>query len=78
MKIGIDAREIQDGVVTGIGRSLANFVRYFAKSNTRHELALFSERAMRCDLPDTVKKVIIPSCPTIIWDHWKLPKALLS
>lgn len=78
MKIGIDAREIQDGVVTGIGRSLANFVRYFAKSNTGHELVLFSERAMRCDLPDTVIKVIIPSCPTIIWDQWKLPKALLS
>ncbi len=76
MKIGIDAREIQDGVVTGIGRSLANVVRYFAQSNTGHGLVLFSERAIQCDLPDAVKKVIIPSCPTIIWDQWKLPHAL--
>jgi len=76
MKIGIDAREIQDGVVTGIGRSLANFVRYFAKSDTGHQLVLFSERTIQCDVPDTVKKVIIPSCPTIIWDQWKLPHAL--
>jgi hypothetical protein len=47
MLIGIDAREIQDGVVTGIGRSLANFIRYFAGSDTRHELVLFSERTIQ-------------------------------
>jgi hypothetical protein len=64
MKIGIDAREIQDGVVTGIGRSLANFIRYFARSDTGHELVLFSERGFQCDVPETVTRVIIPSCPT--------------
>jgi glycosyltransferase involved in cell wall biosynthesis len=76
MKIGIDAREIQDGVVTGIGRSLANFIRYFARSDTGHELVLFSERGFQCDVPETVTRVIIPLCPTIIWDQWKLPHAL--
>lgn len=30
MRFGVDAREIQDGIVTGIGRSLANFISYFA------------------------------------------------
>jgi len=36
MKIGIDAREIQDGVVTGIGRSLANFIKFFDKNESKY------------------------------------------
>lgn len=43
MKIGVDAREIQHGVITGIGRSLTNFIHYFGKNEKRHTLVLFSE-----------------------------------
>jgi hypothetical protein len=42
MKIGIDAREIQDGVVTGIGRPLANFIKDCSRGERKQRLVLFS------------------------------------
>lgn len=76
MGIGVDAREIQDGVITGIGRSLANFIRYFGKKETKHSLVLFSERKIPVEFRGNISQVVIDSCPTFIWDQWKLPIAL--
>jgi glycosyltransferase involved in cell wall biosynthesis len=76
MKIGIDTREIQNGVVTGIGRSLANLINYFIKVDTRHTLILFSEKNLPINLNNKVRQVTLNKCHTIIWDQKKLPKAL--
>ena len=76
MRIGVDAREIQDGVVTGIGRSLANFIRYFVENEKKHQLILFSEERLSFDFENMIRQVIIESCPTFSWDQWKLPRAL--
>lgn len=76
MGIGVDAREIQNGVITGIGRSLANFIRYFGKNETKHSLVLFSERKIPVEFRGNISQVVIDSCPTFIWDQWKLPIAL--
>jgi len=76
MNIGVDAREIQDGVVTGIGRSLANFIHYFGKTEKKHSLALFSEKRIPVDFTGNIRRVIIRPCQTFLWDQLKLPKAL--
>jgi glycosyltransferase involved in cell wall biosynthesis len=76
MKIGVDAREIQHGVITGIGRSLANFIHYFGKNEKRHTLVLFSEKKVPVDFYGNISRVLIESCATILWDQWKLPRAL--
>ena len=76
MKIGVDAREIQDGVVTGIGRSLANFIQYFGKTEKKHFLALFSEKEIPIDFTGNIESIIIKPCQTFLWDQWRLPRAL--
>ena len=76
MKIGVDAREIQDGVVTGIGRSLANFVQYFGENEKTHRLALFSEREIPFDLHSNIEQVLIEPGLTFIWDQYNLPRSL--
>lgn len=76
MRIGVDAREIQRGVVTGIGRSLANFIRYFGGNDKRHTLVLFSERRIPVDFRGNIQNVVISPCPTLLWDQWRLPLAL--
>ncbi|MFW6128686.1 MAG: glycosyltransferase family 4 protein [Candidatus Aminicenantaceae bacterium] len=74
MKIGVDAREIQDGVVTGIGRSLVNFIGYFAQRNKKHTLVLFSEKNIPIDFRGNIERVTIKPSVTFIWDQWKLPR----
>lgn len=76
MRIGVDAREIRDGVVTGIGRSLANFVQYFGKNEKRHTMVLFSDKNVPVDFHRNIEQVVIEPASTFIWDQWKLPKAL--
>lgn len=76
MKIGVDAREIQDGVVTGIGRSSANFIQYFGKTEKEHSLILFSEKKIPVDFTGNVERIIIKPCQTFLWDQWKLTRAL--
>jgi glycosyltransferase involved in cell wall biosynthesis len=76
MIIGVDAREIQDGVVTGIGRSLANFIKYFGENEPVHQLVLFSEREIPLNFSSNTSQIIINSVPTIIWDQLKLPRSL--
>jgi glycosyltransferase involved in cell wall biosynthesis len=76
MRLGLDAREIRNGVITGIGRSLSNFIHYFGENDIRHELILFSDKALPFDFPENVKQVILDSAPTFYWDQVILPKAL--
>jgi glycosyltransferase involved in cell wall biosynthesis len=76
MKIGVDAREIQDGVVTGIGRSLANFIRCFEKREINHKLVLFSEKRIPLDFGSNIHRVVIKETLSPLWDQWKLPKVL--
>jgi len=76
MKIGIDAREIQQGVITGIGRSLANFIHYFGQHEKAHSLVMFSEKTIPVPFHGNVKQVVIEASPTLLWDQWKLPMAL--
>ncbi len=76
MRLGVDAREIQDGVVTGIGRSLANFIAYFVAHDSAHELILFAETKPPTPCSSRCRVVIIPPGPTFLWDQWKLPLRL--
>jgi glycosyltransferase involved in cell wall biosynthesis len=76
MKLGVDAREIQDGVVTGIGRSLANFINYFEKNEKNHKLVLFSEKKISLDYDKNIIKAVINRIAPPFWDQWKLPRAL--
>ena len=76
MRLGIDAREIQDGVYTGIGRPLANFLDYFASSNNQDTCVLFSARKIPIDFGPKVTNVVFKEGITFIWDQWKLPRAL--
>ena len=78
MRIGVDSREIQNGVITGIGRSLANFIEYFRKNEKKHQLILFSEKKIPYDLDGNVKQVSIDRSLTIVWDQLRLPQALKS
>ena len=76
MLIGVDAREIQDGVVTGIGRSLANFVKYFGEKEKTHTLVLYSEKKIPSDLHGNIRQMVIEPSTTFFWDQWRLPRAL--
>ena len=76
MRLGVDGREIQDGVVTGIGRSLANFISYFAGHESTHELILFAEKSLPIELSSRCRELIIPALPTFYWDQWKLVRHL--
>jgi glycosyltransferase involved in cell wall biosynthesis len=76
VRLGVDAREIQDGIVTGIGRSLANFISYFAGHASAHEMVLFAEKKLPLLLSSRCREVILPPGPTFLWDQWKLPRQL--
>jgi glycosyltransferase involved in cell wall biosynthesis len=76
VRLGVDAREIQEGVLTGIGRPLANFISYFAGHDSPHELVLFAEKKIPIPLPSRCREVILPPGPTLLWDQWKLPRQL--
>jgi glycosyltransferase involved in cell wall biosynthesis len=76
MRLGVDAREIQHGVVTGIGRSLANFITYFSGHESVHELVLFAEKKLPIVINPPCREVIINPAMTFYWDQWKLPRKL--
>jgi glycosyltransferase involved in cell wall biosynthesis len=76
MKLGIDAREIENGVHTGIGRALSVFLDYFGKIQDENTCVLFSTRPIeRTDSP-RIQKVVEPSAMTFIWDQFTLPQLI--
>ena len=76
MRLGIDAREIQDGVYTGIGRPLANFLHYFASLHNEDSCILFSARKIPIDFGPRVTNIVLNESVTFVWDQWQLPRAL--
>lgn len=77
MKIGVDAREIQNGVITGIGRSLANFIKYFERCDSNNTLVLFSEKRIDLDSKDKIENVVLKSkLGVFFWDQWILPRGI--
>ena len=77
MFIGLDAREIQNGVITGIGRSLSNFIKYFGNNEFRHNLILFSERELSIKNKNSnIRNVTLKAGSTFLWDQLELPKYL--
>jgi glycosyltransferase involved in cell wall biosynthesis len=76
VRLGIDAREIEDGVLTGIGRPLANFLRYFAKQNNSDECVLFSTKPIPIAFNARIKNTVIPKSQTQYWDQVLLPRAI--
>ena len=76
MKLGIDAREIQDGVYTGIGRPLANFLKYFSQLENHDECILYSNRKIPFDFGPKVKNIVMKERITFWWDQVQLPNAV--
>jgi glycosyltransferase involved in cell wall biosynthesis len=76
MRIGIDAREIENGVVTGIGRPLANFIRYVAAHVPQVELVLFCSKPPPIEVSGNVRIRVIAGAPTVVWDQVLLPLAM--
>jgi glycosyltransferase involved in cell wall biosynthesis len=77
MLIGIDAREIQKGVVTGIGRLLNNFLCYFDKGDDEHRIILFSEMTLPVAFGARIIPVVHPPAKaTILWDQMVLPRLM--
>jgi len=76
MRLGIDAREIQEGVYTGIGRSLINFLEYFEKLENEDVCVLFSSKKIPIVFNAKIKNVVLNEHITFVWDQWQLPHAV--
>lgn len=77
MIIGVDAREIQNGVITGIGRSLANFIDYFQAHKQNNTLVLFSEKEIKVNFKDVPECVVLTSSFNVfLWDQLLLPNRM--
>jgi len=78
MRLGIDAREIEDGVYTGIGTPLASFLRYFAKNADHDECILFSTKPIPINFGKNVKNIVIKEKIRFYWDQIQLSMAVNS
>lgn len=76
MRLGIDAREIQSGVCTGIGRPLLNFLKFFPTLMPRDQCLLFSNQPIPLKFPEPIRNIVIPENNTWLWDQWILPQAI--
>jgi glycosyltransferase involved in cell wall biosynthesis len=77
MIIGIDAREIQNGVFTGIGKALNNFLIYFRGLVDEHRIVLFSEKTLPMNYGARITSVVHESSwITIYWDQIVLLKLI--
>ena len=76
MKIGIDAREIENGVRTGIGRALSVFLDYFESRQDGNTAFLFSTRPIERPDSPRMQKVVAPSAMTFVWDQFTLPRLI--
>jgi glycosyltransferase involved in cell wall biosynthesis len=76
MKLGIDAREIEDGVRTGIGRALSVFLDYFESRDDENTAFLFSTRPVERPDSPRVQKVVAPPAMTFIWDQVTLSRLI--
>jgi glycosyltransferase involved in cell wall biosynthesis len=76
MKIGIDAREIERGARTGIGRALVVFLDYFERQKDENSCVLFSTRPIERTVSSRVHNTVAPPAPSLIWDQIILPRLI--
>lgn len=76
MLLGVDAREIQEGVYTGIGRHLADFLVYFSKQSNSDQCIIFSSKKVPVLFGPKISNIVIPEKNTFLWDQCVLAKAL--
>jgi glycosyltransferase involved in cell wall biosynthesis len=76
MRIGIDAREIERGVTTGIGRALKVFLDQFEELSTSHECILFSTVPLPYSSGSRIRNRVHPGHQTIVWDQLHLPRLI--
>jgi glycosyltransferase involved in cell wall biosynthesis len=76
MKLGIDVREIENGVHTGIGRALSVFLDYFESQEDGNTGVLFSTCPIERPDSPRIKKVVAPPTMTIVWDQVTLPRLI--
>lgn len=76
MILGIDAREVENGVSTGIGRSLFNFLRYLSETHYHDQIVLFSSKPLQFSLGIRVENHVMVEDSTRFWDQIKLPLAM--
>lgn len=74
--IGIDAREIQDGIKTGIGRALSVFLQYFSGIEDNNKCILFSNKPINGKFPHKIENAAGKGISTFHWDHFVLPSLL--
>jgi glycosyltransferase involved in cell wall biosynthesis len=76
MRIGIDGREIENGITTGIGRALSGFLSWFSRQSDSHTCTIFTTK--RIDVPGSSRIVnqIAPLHATVVWDQLTLPRLL--
>jgi glycosyltransferase involved in cell wall biosynthesis len=75
MRIGVDAREIQNGVYTGIGRALYDFLEYVDRTADA-EVVAFSTRPLPVKFMSRVRNRVIKGPWTLWWDQVELPVAI--
>lgn len=76
MLIGIDAREIQEGVHTGIGRALVVFLDYFSNQSDKNKCILFSSKPIPSECINSsprLQYVVKNEITAWIWDQITLP-----
>lgn len=76
MHLGIDGREIENGVYTGIGRALANFLQYFSGLKNEDTCVVFSTRKLPIALGPKISNVVVTRLPTLVWDQVALALAI--
>lgn len=77
MKLGIDVREIQNGIFTGIGRPLMDFIRFCEQSGSDISVSLFSEKKLPFIFTERVTNIVLPPRSlTFFWDQFDLPDAI--
>jgi glycosyltransferase involved in cell wall biosynthesis len=76
MRLGIDAREIERGVYTGIGQPLNDFLKCFARAENEDACVLFSTKPLPVDYGPRIKNIVIPEKVRVYWDQVQLSKAI--
>lgn len=77
MKIGIDIRELQLGIMTGIGRYLTNFLHWAIPANPDCSFYLYGNKKthFNCQAENVVIRIIPEGC-TLWWDQVTLPRQM--
>jgi len=76
MRIGIDAREIQGGISTGIGRALGVFLKYFNLLDDDNQIFLFSSKPVPVETGTRIANITRAEPHTFFWDQVTLDTLL--